>query len=100
VLVELSPALVGQQWSAGIELPGAPKSVMLVGFSGPAQGEFSRMGEMLLRRPVIRMGGELALAIPQDAGLLGFTFHTQAAVRTESGWRLTNALDVTIGASQ
>ncbi len=100
-LVESAPALVGHAWRAAIELDGVSRSLLLVSLRGPTEGIFTPLGEVLIQPPVIRvLSGELAFPIPSDTRLIGLGFSAQAAVRTSGGWRLTNALDVTIGSSQ
>lgn len=100
-LVESAPARVGHAWRAALELDGVNRSMLLVSMSGPTEGIFSPLGEVLLLPPVVRLvGGELAFSIPSDPGLVGLGFTAQAVVRRDGGWHLTNALDVVIGASQ
>ncbi len=97
-LSEKAPARVGQVWQGALQLPGAKSSVLFVGLGGPTEGTITRMGEWLVRPPLIRgKPDDLTLAIPDDARLVGVQFSVQAAVLAPGGWRLTNALDVTIG---
>lgn len=98
VLSEKAPARLGHVWQGAVQLPGARSSVLYVGMGGPTEGTLSRMGEWLVRPPLIRgTPDDLTLAIPDDARLVGVQFSVQAAVLAPGGWRLTNALDVTIG---
>jgi hypothetical protein len=100
-LVESAPALVGHDWRAALELDGVSRSLLLVSLSGPSEGVFTPLGEVLIQPPVVRLvGAELAFSIPSDPSLVGLGFSAQAVVRRDGGWRLTNALDVVIGASQ
>jgi len=100
VLSEGAPALLGHAWRGALEVSGARRSMLLVGLGGPSEGTFNRMGEMLVAPPIVRgKVDDLSFAIPDDAHLLGVTFSAQAAVLTQEGWRLTNALDVTIGSN-
>lgn len=97
-LVESSAAVIGRDWSAEIRLEGVSRSLLFVSLHGPAEGTFNKLGEVLIQPPVLsRTNADLRLPIPNDARLIGLQFSTQAAVRTKDGWRLTNALDVTIG---
>jgi hypothetical protein len=101
ILAELSPAVIGGTWRAGIQLDTALETVLFLSPAGPAQGTTNRMGEILIQPPSQVLAGDtLELAIPNEARLIGATFSAQAAVRTESGWHLTNALDVTIGKTE
>ncbi len=98
-LVEELPAVVGQDWGAQLALEGIGQSVLFIGLGGPTEGVFTDMGEVLIRPPIASFidAQALRLPIPDDPRLAGLTFSTQAAVLTPEGWKLTNALDVTIG---
>jgi hypothetical protein len=98
VLVPLTNATVGGRFETTLELDGVLESVLFIS-AGQAEGNYDRLGEVLIQTPMQIVDGS-TLAIPNDARLAGRTFSVQAAVRTETGWRLTNALDVTIGAAQ
>jgi hypothetical protein len=100
-LVEAEPALVGHDWRAALADEQVRASLLFLSLHGPTEGTFNRMGEVLIRPPVIALeSGVLAFPIPNDARLVGLGFSAQAAVRTPTGWRLTNALDVTIGGAR
>jgi hypothetical protein len=99
-LSEKTPAFVGGQWQGTVSLAGAQHSVLFFGLGGATEGTFNSMGEVLIRPPVSRGKlDDLTLAIPDDPRLIGVEFSVQAAIKTASGWKLSNALDVTIGSS-
>jgi hypothetical protein len=100
LLVEKTPARIGHRWEAGItqEAQGIERSTVFVSFSGASEGKVSPLGEILIGQAhALTEGG---LAIPNDPSLIGRTFSAQAAVLTADGWRLTNALDVTIAGAR
>jgi hypothetical protein len=100
VLSERAPALIGHTWEAAFQLDGASHGLLFFGLGGPTEGTFNRMGEVLVRAPLLRGKlDDMTLAIPDDARLIGVQFSAQAALQTRSGWKLTNALDVTIGSN-
>ncbi|NOT29610.1 MAG: hypothetical protein HOP15_04075 [Planctomycetes bacterium] len=99
-LSERTPALIGQTWEAALEFDGARHSLLFIGLGGPTEGAFNRMGEVLILPPLMRGKlDDLTLAIPDDPRLIGVEFSAQAALQSGSGWKLTNALDVTIGSN-
>jgi hypothetical protein len=73
--------------------------VLLIGLGGPTGGHRTKLGEVLIRPPFLSRSGAGAhrIRIPDDPQLVGFAFSAQALELTPSGWKLTNALDVTIG---
>jgi hypothetical protein len=99
VLVTSSRAVVGRTWHTSIELDGVDDSTLFVSLGGPAGGTFNKFGEILIRTPIDWMSDGFALPIPLEARLVGVPFSAQAAVHTPSGWKLTNALDATIGSN-
>ena len=101
VLLELSPAVIGQSWRTSIQMSEVHQSVLLIGFGGPSEGSITKLGELLIRPPFIthRGANEHVVTIPDDAALVGVKFSTQAIALTEDGWRLTNALDVKVGST-
>jgi hypothetical protein len=101
VLVGAAPAVIGGTWEAALDVTGVARSLLYVSFGGAAEGRLTRYGQILLAEPAQRLPeGTLSLAIPNDAKLIGTSFSAQAALLTNDGWRLTNALDVTIGGSK
>ena len=101
MLLESSPALVGEEWRAQVQLPGVSETILLVGLGGPTEGTMTKVGEILIRPPLLSTRGSSAheLKIPADPALVGFEFSTQALALTDHGWRLTNALDITVGSA-
>jgi len=100
VLSELSPAVVGGLWRGKVAFEGSTRTLLLVGRG--AEGRLTRDGELLLSGPLSGrvVTGEPTLFIPDDPALVGTTFTVQAAGLTAEGWRLSNALDVTVGADR
>jgi hypothetical protein len=96
-LSELLPAAVGQDWA--VNVGNGADSVLLIGLGGPTEGSFTKLGEVLIRPPVMSQRGSSThqLRIPDDPMLVGFKFSAQALELLPGGWKLTNALDVTIG---
>ena len=101
VLLELTPAAIGQDWRTSIQMPGVTQSVLLIGLGGASEGSVTRIGELLIRPPFLahRGASDHAIGIPDQAALVGVKFSTQALVLTEDGWKLTNALDVKVGST-
>jgi hypothetical protein len=99
---EIAPAIIGQEWQGRVELGDAPKSLLLVGLGGPSDGVRTSMGELLVRPPLrFHLGTQQhAIPIPADPRLIGTRLYLQAATLEPTGWQLTNALDVTIGAQR
>jgi len=99
VFFEESAAVVGGTWKGRVDTH--EPSLLLVSLAGPAQGRMTRMGELLIRTPFTRQAANdgPSLSIPSDPALVGATFSAQAATLSSDGWRLTNALDVTVGAA-
>jgi hypothetical protein len=96
-LHQRAPAVIGGTWRGAVAHTEAAGSVLFVGLGGPAEGRSSLMGQVLVRPPLLRSApGDLSLAIPDDAQLVGVQLSVQAAVPTSEGWRLTNALDLVI----
>jgi hypothetical protein len=97
--LEITRPVVGQGWRTRVSLEGASRSVVLIGLGGPAEGALTKMGEVLIRPPVLSSRGALQheVAIPDDPSLVGLQFSAQAAVLVDGAWKLTNALDVTVG---
>jgi hypothetical protein len=96
-LSELLPAAIGQEWA--VSVGNAADSVLLIGLGGPTEGNFTKLGEVLIRPPVMSQRGSNThqIRIPDDPMLVGFKFSAQALEFGRGGWQLTNALDVTIG---
>jgi hypothetical protein len=101
LFAERTPARIGHAWEAGIaqDAEGATsveRSLVFVSFAG-ADSRATALGEVLIASSALVDG---SLAIPNDPRLIGRTFSAQAAVKTSEGWRLTNALDVTIAGAR
>jgi hypothetical protein len=101
ILAERTPARTGARWEAAIDqsVEGIRRSVVFMSFAGAHSGRVTPMGQVLIHQPAQALadGGYL---IPSDPQMVGRTFSVQAAVLTEDGWRLTNALDVVIAGAQ
>ena len=99
IFFQEAAAIVGQTWKGRVDTHEA--SMLLVSMAGADDGRITRMGELLIRTPFTRhlTNDGLSLAIPSDPSLVGATFSAQAATLSSDGWRLTNALDVTIGSA-
>ena len=100
ILGQRTPAAVGTAWEANVQLEKGQKGFLLFGFGGAAEGAFGRMGEMLVRPPTLRSEmNDFTLAIPNDPRLVGSAFSVQAVIKPADGWKLSNALDVTVGSN-
>jgi len=97
-LEQQAPAALGSTWLG--RLTEASTGVLVVGQGGPAEGLVTEMGEVLIRPPywtLPQVGGRFGFHIPRDPDLIGTTVCVQAAALGARGWKLTNALDITVG---
>ena len=97
LLDQLAPASIGERWRGALT---GGDGLLFVGQGGPIEGLFNDFGEVLVLPPYRTLApqdGEFHFYVPRNPELVGTTVHLQAAAHTPGGWRLTNALDVTIG---